>query len=85
MPSHCTQCNSAGGSLRALHADRYKLIEAPRPELYDLTRDPDEQVNLYYDRPQTAAAMLRRLRKYNSEPIPITERARSYKGGASPY
>ena len=26
--------------LRALRAGRYKVIDAPRPELYDLDRDP---------------------------------------------
>jgi arylsulfatase A-like enzyme/predicted Zn-dependent protease len=43
--------------LRALRDGRYKLIEAPRPELYDLATDPGESHNLYAERPQTAAAM----------------------------
>jgi tetratricopeptide (TPR) repeat protein len=34
-------------SLRALRADNTKLIEAPRPELYDLQADPKELKNLY--------------------------------------
>jgi arylsulfatase A-like enzyme len=33
--------------LRALRADNAKLIEAPRPELYDLRADPKELKNLY--------------------------------------
>ena len=33
--------------LRALRADNAKLIEAPRPELYDLQADPKELKNLY--------------------------------------
>jgi arylsulfatase A-like enzyme len=33
--------------LRSLSDARYKLIDAPRPELYDLDRDPSELVNLY--------------------------------------
>ena len=33
--------------LRALRADHTKLIEAPRPELYDLQADPTELKNLY--------------------------------------
>jgi len=33
--------------LRALRADNTKLIEAPRPELYDLQADPKELKNLY--------------------------------------
>jgi arylsulfatase A-like enzyme len=48
--------------LRALREGRYKLIEAPRPELYDLDRDPFEQRNLYADRRSVADAMTGRLR-----------------------
>ncbi|HYT68982.1 MAG TPA: sulfatase [Vicinamibacterales bacterium] len=47
--------------LRALRAGRYKLIEAPRPELYDLERDPFEQQNIYEERRTLAAAMTRQL------------------------
>jgi len=32
--------------LRGLRTDRFKFVEAPRPELYDLQEDPDELVNL---------------------------------------
>jgi choline-sulfatase len=50
--------------LKALRAGRYKLIDAPRPELYDLERDPFEQRNLYEEagRHQLAGAMMRRIR-----------------------
>jgi len=47
--------------LRALRAGRFKLIDAPRPELYDLDRDPFEQRNVYDERRATAAAMTSRL------------------------
>jgi hypothetical protein len=47
--------------LRALRAGRYKLIEAPRPELYDLDQDPFEQRNLYKDRRDLAQAFEHRL------------------------
>jgi choline-sulfatase len=33
--------------LHALRDGRFKLIDAPRPELYDLHRDPFEQENIY--------------------------------------
>jgi arylsulfatase A-like enzyme/Tfp pilus assembly protein PilF len=33
--------------LRSIRADGLKFIEAPRPELYDLTRDPQEETNNY--------------------------------------
>ncbi|MCK4431168.1 MAG: sulfatase-like hydrolase/transferase [Candidatus Aminicenantes bacterium] len=33
--------------LKSLRSTQYKYIQAPRPELYDLTKDPDEQYNVY--------------------------------------
>ena len=48
--------------LRSLRADRYKVIEAPRPELYDLFTDPSEQQNVFNQKPSVGAAMLERLR-----------------------
>jgi arylsulfatase A-like enzyme len=47
--------------IRSLRDERFKLIAAPRPELYDLQRDPLEQHNVYFARPSVAAAMSRRL------------------------
>jgi arylsulfatase A-like enzyme/Flp pilus assembly protein TadD len=47
--------------LRAVRDDRWKFIEAPRPELYDLARDPGETRNLYDAEPQRAAAFAREL------------------------
>ena len=47
--------------LRALRAGRYKLIEAPRPELYDLDQDPFEQRNIYEERRDLARAFEHRL------------------------
>jgi arylsulfatase A-like enzyme/Flp pilus assembly protein TadD len=44
--------------LRAVRERDWKLIEAPRPELYDLASDPAEQRNLIEQRPDQA----RRLR-----------------------
>jgi tetratricopeptide (TPR) repeat protein len=43
--------------LFALTDERYRYISAPRAELYDLERDPDERRNIAGDRAQTAAAM----------------------------
>ena len=52
--------------LRALTDGRYKLIQAPRAELYDLSADPFEERNLLDARPQLAAAMARRLTTLSS-------------------
>ena len=40
--------------LRSLRDERYKLIDAPRPELYDLHADPREESNLYSSHPEPA-------------------------------
>jgi arylsulfatase A-like enzyme/Tfp pilus assembly protein PilF len=53
--------------LRAWRAGRYKVIDAPRPELYDLDRDPDETTNLYADRRSVADGMIARLRQQEKE------------------
>jgi arylsulfatase A-like enzyme len=47
--------------LYALRDSRYKFIDAPKPELYDLVRDPFEERNIVAERPTIAAAMKRRL------------------------
>ena len=47
--------------LRSLRDGRFKVIDAPRPELYDLERDPCETRNVYHERRRTADAMMRRL------------------------
>jgi tetratricopeptide (TPR) repeat protein len=51
--------------LRSLRTDRFKLIDVPRPELYDLTEDPLEEQNLHRgfpDRANELTAALERLR-----------------------
>jgi choline-sulfatase len=46
-----------GAALRSLRDERFKLIDAPRPELYDLARDPGETRSLYGDEPKAAQAL----------------------------
>jgi tetratricopeptide (TPR) repeat protein len=48
--------------LHALRSGRYKVIDAPRPELYDEERDPSEATNLYESRRALADTMIARLR-----------------------
>jgi len=52
--------------LRALRAEGWKYIEAPRAELYDLREDPGETRNRLGDRSQVAEAMGARLHAYAS-------------------
>ncbi|PYR90165.1 MAG: hypothetical protein DMF84_21975 [Acidobacteria bacterium] len=49
--------------LRTLRDDRWKYIDAPGPELYDVSHDPGEMRNLYASQPQTAAAMRAALQR----------------------
>jgi arylsulfatase A-like enzyme len=51
--------------LRAARDGRFKFIDAPRPELYDLETDPFEERNLYATRSATATALARRLEAFN--------------------
>src|SRR5262249_25237223 len=47
--------------LRVLRRDRWKLIDAPEPELYDLERDPRELSNQFERAPGVAHDMQREL------------------------
>jgi arylsulfatase A-like enzyme len=58
--------------LRSLRADRYKLIDAPRVELYDLDSDPGEETNVLAEHPTVAAAMRHRLRSFDSGHAPTS-------------
>jgi len=48
-------------SLRSLRAGAYKYIDAPKPELYDLSSDPNELRNLYAQQRAKAAALSGRI------------------------
>ncbi len=47
--------------LHALQTSRYHYIDAPKPELYDLTADPAEKTNLAAQQPATAAVLKEKL------------------------
>jgi choline-sulfatase len=62
-------------ALQALRSGRYKYVDAPKPELYDLTADPGEMRNIYSQRTAVAlaqkeklASLRARLRRQN--PLP---------------
>ena len=57
-------------ALRSLRADRFKLIDGPQPELYDLMTDKFEMHNIIAERPALAAAMTRRLSAVDGETRP---------------
>jgi len=61
--SHYARTHFGWGSLRAVMDGRYKYIDAPRPELYDLNLDPGETKNIMDDKPQIAAALKKEMEK----------------------
>jgi choline-sulfatase len=50
--------------LRMVRDERYKYIDAPRPELYDLDEDPFETHDVSADRPSIVAAMRAKLQAF---------------------
>jgi Tfp pilus assembly protein PilF len=48
-------------ALRSLRVGRYKYIDAPKPELYDLSSDPGELQNLYEQQRSRAMALRERI------------------------
>lgn len=55
------QRHFGSSALAALRSGHYKYIEAPRPEFYDLARDPGELTNLYPSKASVASAYRARL------------------------
>ena len=53
--------NFGWSELVALVEDRWKYIQCPRPELYDLKADPEERKNLFDSSPEIAARLKKQL------------------------
>jgi arylsulfatase A-like enzyme/Tfp pilus assembly protein PilF len=53
-------------ALRSLRIGRYKYVEAPQQEFYDLSRDPKEKNNLFPNRKSTAFSFRERLHALES-------------------
>jgi tetratricopeptide (TPR) repeat protein len=51
--------------VRALRGEGWKLVDVPRPELYQLAEDPREARNLIDERSQVAAAMRASLQRFD--------------------
>jgi len=83
-------------SLRSVTTDQWKYIEAPRSELYDRAKDPDENVNVIAEHSDIAAQMQAKLGNMTkamtlrAEPSPVRDaemgsrlRSLGYVGGGS--
>ena len=64
-------------SIYALRDSRFKYIDAPKPELYDLATDPFERVNIVLERPALASAMEQRVREIASSRPAVTTAERA--------
>ncbi|MBI3491327.1 MAG: sulfatase-like hydrolase/transferase [Acidobacteria bacterium] len=60
--------------LRSIRDGRWKFILAPKPELYDLARDPDERNNLANAEPARARALRAGLDRHLADDMPATIR-----------
>ena len=61
--------------LRGVVAGNYHFIDAPRPELYDLSKDPGELANLYSQKGAVASVLRAKLRSMIREYTPGGELA----------
>ena len=53
-------------SLKSLRLGQFKYVDAPKPEFYDLSKDPAEQHNLYLQQQSVALSYRQRLRALSS-------------------
>ncbi len=75
-------------TLRALRSGQFKYIQAPKPELYDIAKDPGERTNLLHVHPQEAHSMNAQIGdllasfapKQPQSPIHVSEHTREVLG-----
>jgi arylsulfatase A-like enzyme/Flp pilus assembly protein TadD len=76
--TYFTQFNFYHSHLFSYTSARWKYVDGPRPELYDLAADPHETVDLVAELPDTAAAIKARLDRFrdrwggDANPNPLT-------------
>lgn len=68
METLATQFDHGWSPLFGIRSGRYKFIRAPRPELYDLVRDPTEIHNQFEAEPEIAAQLDGLLAEHVSTP-----------------
>lgn len=71
------QTSFGWSALRLVRQGDHKFIEAPRPELYDVVNDPQEQQNLYNERQPLAHQLKASLQRLEQSFLPQEESASS--------
>ncbi|MFQ5789097.1 MAG: sulfatase-like hydrolase/transferase [Acidobacteriota bacterium] len=69
MESHYGRLHFGWAALRGLRSDRYKFIEAPHRELYDLRADPEETNNLSAQRQEVVAQLAGMINQLGREQL----------------
>ncbi len=74
VETFATRYDYGWSALQGLRTDRYKYIRAPRPELYDLSRDPGEREDLAAGLPEVTQELEARLAAVLARPGPTPAR-----------
>jgi arylsulfatase A-like enzyme/cytochrome c-type biogenesis protein CcmH/NrfG len=61
--------------LRSVRSGPWKFVAAPKPELFDVAKDPDEQVNLAAAQPTVVRDLETRVSRYSGASLPTTASA----------
>ena len=56
--------------LRSIRSGPWKLVAAPRPELFDIEKDPDERINLAASQPSLVRDLEARAGRYSGAELP---------------
>lgn len=75
IESHYARLHFGWAPLRGLRDSRYKFVEAPRGELYDLMEDPEETRNLHDEQPELVRQYEEKLQEYEREPPSLAQSA----------
>ncbi len=67
--SYYPQYHFGWSRLLSLRNSRFKYIDLPRPELYDLDSDPGEKTNIYHQQKEVAQKMQKELKKIENEKV----------------
>ncbi|HVH19184.1 MAG TPA: sulfatase-like hydrolase/transferase [Myxococcota bacterium] len=73
VETFATHFDYGWSALQGLRNDRYKYIRAPRPELYDVARDPGEREDLAAKLPAVARELDAKLAQRLTAPSPAVE------------